>query len=96
MGFIAKWTRYSDFVSALYGNHQMEDEENDDLDEANIKVVITIEHLQTSFYLLSIGLAIATLVFIGEHICHCREAIKSNRIEYFDKDRARRFGCKVD
>lgn len=67
-GFIVKWARYTDFVNALHGNVMVEEIDARDIDEANIKVVITPEHLQTSFYLLLFGLAMASLAFLGEHV----------------------------
>lgn len=95
-GFIVKWTTNSEFLKALHGNIPIDDDETDKLDEANIKVVITTDHLQTSFYLMFLGLAAASLVFIGEHLYRQWEERKSNRIEYFDKERARKFGCRID
>lgn len=68
MGFIVKWARYSEFISGLHGNNHEEEDEEDDVDEANIKVVITTEHLQTSFCLLFIGLIAASVAFVGEKI----------------------------
>lgn len=83
-GFIVKWTSSSDFTNGLHGNIPMDDSEDDDIDEANIKVVITTDHLQTSFYLLLIGLAAAMLAFFGEHSYYRWEEAKSLRIEYID------------
>lgn len=68
MGFIVKWARYTDFVNAMQGNFAVEENENENVDETNIKVVITTDHLQTAFYLLVIGLVAASLAFIGENV----------------------------
>ncbi|XP_037050330.1 uncharacterized protein LOC119084454 [Bradysia coprophila] len=67
-GFIVKWTKHSEFISALHGNIPVDDIEEEDVDEADIKVVITPEHLQTSFILLVFGLIAASLVFVGEKV----------------------------
>lgn len=68
MGFIVKWARHSEFENGLHGNIPVDDDEDADVDEGNIKVVITTEHLQTSFYLLFIGLVAASIAFLGEKI----------------------------
>ncbi|KAG4075453.1 hypothetical protein HA402_015106 [Bradysia odoriphaga] len=65
-GFIVKWTKQSEFISALHGMIPVDDIEEEDVDEADIKVVITPEHLQTSFFLLVLGLIVASLAFVGE------------------------------
>lgn len=75
VGVIVKYDRYFDFVNALHGNIPVEDE-NDNVDESNIKVVITTDHLQTAFYLLFIGLIAASLAFIAEHFYFRREELK--------------------
>lgn len=67
------------------------------LAEEDIKVVITVSHLQTAFYLLALGLAMATLAFAGERWQVRRERLRTlYRVVYFDKRLAREYGCKVN
>lgn len=67
-GFIVKWTRHAEFINGIKGNIPVDDIEEEVLDEGDIKVVITPEHLQTSFIFLAFGLFGASLAFIGERI----------------------------
>lgn len=91
MGLVDKHAKYTDFMNALHGNVAVEDNENDNVDEANIKVVITVDHLQTAFYLLLIGLIAASFAFIGETILFRWKGIESknndNVIEVWDNSR---------
>lgn len=65
--------------------------------EEDIKVVITVSHLQTAFYLLAMGLLMAAVAFVGEWWHARRERTRSlYRVVYFDKRLAREYGCRVD
>lgn len=94
MGFVVRWERETTFRLSLGGKIQ-EEEETNVIDESEIKVVITVSHIQTAFYLLFFGLALALLTFIMEHYQFWRWQKKLSRVVYFDRQRAKEFGCNV-
>lgn len=67
-GFIAKWNGQAEFINALHGNVVAEEIDVEDVDDGSVQVVISTQHLQTSFYLLLVGLFIAAMTFIIENI----------------------------
>lgn len=68
MGMFRKWIAEMKFQALLKGyNVGNEDEEEDEIDYGSVKVVITMEYLQTPFYMLALGLSTATIIFFIEN-----------------------------
>lgn len=93
MGFIVHWDRETVLEYSADGVIQEDEQE---VDESEIKVVIKMTHLQTAFYLLIIGLVISLTALAIELWYYKRSQLKLSTVIYFDKDRARYYGCNVD
>lgn len=67
MGFIVKWERDTNHRDTLNGKISDEEMEEimEDSDEGP-KVVLTVSHLQSAFYLLGVGLMLSGVIFAGE------------------------------
>lgn len=106
MGFMVKWEEETMHRYSLKAGGQASlvgdgddggDDDGPQVAEADIKVVITVAHLQTAFYLLAMGLLMAAVAFGGERWCARRERRRSlYRVVYFDRQLAREYGCCVD
>lgn len=102
MGFGVKWERETIHRYTLDGKIKVseDDMENEDapmLDGEEPKVVITVSHLQTAFYLLGFGLMLSGLALAGEFwwVEKQRRRILY-RVKYFDRALAREHNCYVD
>lgn len=107
MGFIVKWERDTVHRNTIDGKIAMSDGAADEGDGDAVvgggadgeepKVVISVAHLQSAFYLWALGLVLSGMALAGEFWWMERDRRKSlYRVVYFDKHLARRHGCNVD
>lgn len=93
-GFMRHWEEMAQFSARIKGliADEEELEEAEEVEDEEVKVVLSIEHLQSAFILLSIGLICSILVFFGELIWHYYEEKRQNKIVYINKNLAIRCG----
>lgn len=93
-GFHNYWEDMAQFKARIKGMISESDEEEEDEDEEDeeIKVILSVKHLESAFYLLFIGLALSIAAFIGEHIYFYYSEKKKNRVIYLNPNLAIKYG----
>lgn len=93
-GFNKHWEEMAHFKARIKGLISDGDEEGEDEDEEDeeIKVILSVQHLESAFYLLFIGLSLSIVAFIGEHIYYYYMEKKRNRVVYLNPNLAIKYG----
>lgn len=93
-GFNKHWEEMAQFKARIKGiiSESDEEEEDEDQEDEEIKVILSVQHLESAFYLLFIGLAISIVAFIGELVYHFYSERQKNRVVYLNPNLAVRYG----
>lgn len=76
-GMFQRWIGESKFYALLKG-FAVDDEADENIDYSEAKVVITLEYLQTPFYMLGVGLFTSAVIFCMEKLWH---QLQDNRLK---------------
>lgn len=82
-GFNNHFESLAEFKARIKGmiKESDDEQEEDDLDEDDeLKVILSMKHLESAFILLFIGLSFSTVIFLGEHLHHRYYSRKKNVI----------------
>lgn len=87
-GIISRWTMDSSFDNALANQFDVEksEAERKEQDGSDFKIVISIDHLQTAFYLWAIGLTVSLIAFCAELVrlkCSRDENYRVSKVDVY-------------
>ncbi|XP_063697097.1 uncharacterized protein LOC134828074 [Culicoides brevitarsis] len=88
-GFNQYWEDMAQFKARIKGiildTEEEEEAEEEEEEEKEVRVILSVQHLESAFYLLGIGLAISTGIFIAEHITYRYQEKQKNKVVYLNR-----------
>lgn len=96
-GFFVYWWKQAPISHSADGDLGGNGEGDKKVDESEIKVVITLDHMKAAFCLWGIGISLATTMFVSEVVRDRFTRFKNrNKVTILNELAAREYGCFYD